>query len=394
MSSNKIDFIIGYAEKWNSPLRTSKHHYIKRLLNDGHRVLYIESPVNFFSILKHPKYFFCHHLSLLFKGPKEVEKNLWVTSGFVLLPYHPGFFGLFDNLLINKINQKFFSFKLKKTINKINFNNVFFIFYYPFLFPLIDQFKINKIIFHMVDEWQGMKGIPKTMNIITKNLISSADLTIVSSKTLKLKYEHLSNNIHILNHGTDYNLFSSVLTNKIEPLNNFKYVNGEFIIGYYGALHKLDFQLINNVSKKFPKLSFIFLGPLKGPQGFKLEMLLPSNVYFWDSISREKLPFFLKGIDIFWMPFKDNDLTKHMSPIKIFEVLSAGIPIITSDLESCRQIKSKSLLFARSQYDHINLLKNTIVNKASIDRYDTSIKMKKYDWNKRYNKFLTLIRNS
>jgi len=394
MKLNKIDFIVGYGEKWKTPLKTSKHHIIKRLLNDGHRVLYVETPINFFSILKHPREFLFHHLKLLFRGPVEIEKNLWIVSGFFLFPYHPGFNGICDKLFINTINQKIFSYKLKYCLNKLEFKDVFFVSYYPFLFPVIKEFNFKKIIFHIVDEWQGMSGIPKSMKTITDNLVSKADITVVTSSLLKRKYVKLSNNVHLINHGTDFKLFSSVLSNKIKPLNNFNKINGDVNIGYYGALHKLDFKLVEKISKNFPNFSFIFLGPLEGPQGFKLDRSLPNNVLFWDSIPREKLPFFLKGIDIFWMPFKVNDLTKYMSPIKIFEVLSAGIPILSSDLEGCRQIKSKLLFFANSTNDHSNQLKNIIKNLSNFDSHVTSSKMKKYDWDERYKQFINLLSKS
>ena len=38
------------------------------------------------------------------------------------------------------------------------------------------------------------------------------------------------------------------------------------------------------------------------------------------------------------MPFKVNELTRSMLPIKIYEVMSSGLPIVSRDLEGCRSI--------------------------------------------------------
>ena len=47
--------------------------------------------------------------------------------------------------------------------------------------------------------------------------------------------------------------------------------------------------------------------------------------------------FFLNFIDVFWMPFKNNQLTNFMSPIKLYEVMSTGKPIVSEDLVELRK---------------------------------------------------------
>jgi glycosyltransferase involved in cell wall biosynthesis len=46
----------------------------------------------------------------------------------------------------------------------------------------------------------------------------------------------------------------------------------------------------------------------------------------------ESLPSYLKGFDVGIIPFKLNELTRNVNPIKLREYLSAGLPVISTDM--------------------------------------------------------------
>ena len=388
-----MDFVVAYCERWDTPLPTSKHHIVSRLLKEGHRVIYIEAPINLLAILKHPKEFINHQLSLLMKGPIEVERNLWIMTGFVPFPYHPALFGIFDKLRINSINQNFFCSSLEKVIFNLKFKEITLINYYPLLFPVVDKFGFKKIVFHIVDEWQGMSGIPKSMATLTQGLIKRTNVTtIVTSQNLFEKYKKDAKEIHLLRHGTDWDLFSPVAMGKKEADPYITSLPGKKV-GYYGALHKLNFSLILEVATLRPDWSFIFLGPIKGPQGLRMRAKFPSNVYFLDAIPREFLPNFLAGIDVFWMPFLVNELTKYMSPIKLYEVLSAGLPVVSSDLKECRAVATEYTYFADSPADHIARLVQSMCLSNLEGRKNRAMAMKNTDWNSRFYDFMKIVKS-
>ena len=91
------------------------------------------------------------------------------------------------------------------------------------------------------------------------------------------------------------------------------------------------------------------------------------------------------------MPFQLNELTRSMSPIKIYEVLSAGLPIVSVDLDECRFITEKFILFGKSKEDFIILLKNAIENDSLEQKLERLKFTKSFTWAKRYNNFKKLI---
>ena len=120
-------------------------------------------------------------------------------------------------------------------------------------------------------------------------------------------------------------------------------------------MEKLDFEIIESVSKQFKQWNFYFVGPLKNTNKY-INKFENGNVHFLRQVERSKLPFFLGKIDLFWMPFQVNELTRSMLPIKIYEVMSSGLPIVSRDLEGCRSINEDLIFFFKNDKDAIEKL--------------------------------------
>ena len=385
MKLKKKNFVVLYCEDWNTPLKTSKHHFIERLAFENNKILYIEVPLNPFNFFLNSKNLFKKNL---FKGVVKVKKNIWTLKPIVPLPYHPFLGKITDNLTVNYINQKIMTFYLKYAFKKLNFFDIEAIIYLPMIYPMLQRLNFKKVHFHIVDEWQGFSGIPDTMKILTKNLIEKANNTIVTSETLFNKYKKFTSNIFLLNHGTDPDLFKKGINFKKLKQNK----SLKFKIGYYGSLEKLNFELINSVSKNLIDCKFYFVGPITNPVRNEIEKIESKNVNFISKIKRTKLTFFLKKLDVFWLTFKVNELTKSMSPIKIYEVLSAGIPIVSESLQECKNIAKEHILFCSNVEQHIKNLKFAIKT-DSIEKIKLRINfVKPYSWDNRYNNFKKFLK--
>ena len=59
------------------------------------------------------------------------------------------------------------------------------------------------------------------------------------------------------------------------------------------------------------------------------------NVVLVDRRPYSELPKYCKGFDVGLCPFRINELTLHVNPIKLREYLSAGLPVVSTDLPEC-----------------------------------------------------------
>jgi len=387
-----LDFIVLYCEQWDTPLRTSKHHYIERLAADGHRVLYVEVPANPISIVRRWTDFSKRIFPVLRKSIEQVAPNIWTTVGFVPFPYHPALGVIFDNVFVNHLNQLVNIRFILSAVTKLGFTSPTIISYYPFAMPVLDRLAPRKVVFHMVDEWQGIRGIPRSTARLTAEMLKIADTSIVTSRRLYERYAPVAKHIKLLRHGTDLSLFGPVATGRVElDQNTAPYLGIK--IGYYGALHKLDFDLVRRMAQSKQEWTFLFVGPEVGGQGVAQKEEFPPNVVFLGAYPRTRLPQFLASIDAFWMPFIVNELTHSMCPIKIFEVLSSGVPFVATDLDESREVAGKIGLFASNDAEHLEKLGEALTSRSRemSERYIEHVAQ--YDWAVRYKSFLEILQH-
>ena len=119
-----MDIFVCYCEEWETRLVTSKQHYIRRLAKENSRVIYAEVPKSIFHILISKKILKNVYNFLFEERFYKSEENIWVLKSYTLFPYSRKL-GLFDTLLLNKLNQlsvlKQVKNALRKLISKIQF---------------------------------------------------------------------------------------------------------------------------------------------------------------------------------------------------------------------------------------------------------------------------------
>jgi len=132
-----------------------------------------------------------------------------------------------------------------------------------------------------------------------------------------------------------------LLGEKIE-LNNYK----EFI-GYFGHLYAgRGIEVIEGVAEKNPQQAFIVYGGNEREIKQYRESVSVVNLFFMGHISPNLARSAMGMMDILLMPYQESvsvglkgvDTAKWMSPMKMFEYLSVGVPIISSDLPVLREV--------------------------------------------------------
>jgi GT2 family glycosyltransferase len=110
---------------------------------------------------------------------------------------------------------------------------------------------------------------------------------------------------------------------------------GRRIIGYYGAIAEW-FDLDHGsdaVAKQTPRvLCFVGRCRLCQCQGKTRLNLRPNVTFVTGEVPYCKLPYYLYGFDVCLLPFKIVPLTLATNPVKVYEYLSAGKPIVSVSL--------------------------------------------------------------
>ena len=371
--------ILGFSESWSTSLRTSKHHLVASFLEFDEDVLYLEVPINVLILV---------FRLLTFNVPRLVkfDGKFTILRPVSLIPNTTRLGFVSNNKVIYLINQFFIEIQIKLLLHILKQKTYQYVCYLPVASRMLQKNSQNTIL-HVVDEWDGFTALSHSIkNEITKFYLS-VDTVIFASTTLRDQfYSKLGqrSNVVVLPHGLGFDPKEYLVKGLKNRLKHFD--GNDKTIGYYGAFSKLDLELIIKVANLLPALKFELAGPIddlkKNSDYAKYcdEIANTNNIIFVGKIAHVGIPNFVASISCLWFPFKINTLTEKMSPIKLYEGLSLGVPIVSTNLEGIREIAKDCILYAVTLNQHISCIEMACTAKSAQSSAVNATKFKMKSW--------------
>jgi len=213
----------------------------------------------------------------------------------------------------------------------------------PEMADLPGRYGERLLIYHIVDEYTGYADMdPSRAEDIRQReraLIARADLVLVTSRALLEAKGGLNPNIHWVPNGVDYERFAQAAAQAETP--------GELrglshpLIGYVGAINdKIDVTLLGRVADAFPEGTLVLAGPLRvrssDAQRGLASLRSRPNVRLIGMLPVERVPGVMASCDVGLLPYRQNEWTRHIHPLKLYEYLACGLPVVATDIPSVR----------------------------------------------------------
>ncbi|MCL2144467.1 MAG: glycosyltransferase [Endomicrobia bacterium] len=127
------------------------------------------------------------------------------------------------------------------------------------------------------------------------------------------------------------------------------------IVGYYGVLneHYFDFNLMEEVIAEKQDFEFVFIGNFCKKSN---ELKKYPNFTYINKIPYNDIPFYACHFSIATIPFIVGDISNATSPVKLFEYMAMGLPIITTPMPECMLYKSCLIADSPKRYKEHMLL--------------------------------------
>lgn len=107
------------------------------------------------------------------------------------------------------------------------------------------------------------------------------------------------------------------------------------VVGFIGSFdHWVDLELIRWLARHFPEISWVMIGPFDAVGGNPAGEL--RNLHFLGRRDYTTLPGYMKGMDIFILPFKSAGHMDSADPIILLDALAAGKPVLATDFPAAR----------------------------------------------------------
>ena len=326
---------------WDEPYWTNKQHTAKTFVQLGWKVLYVESVGLRGPSLSSGKDWkriwnrLWRGLRCLAFGPYMAEKDIWIMSPLAI----PGVHGhpLFGRLNTLLIRSPFRRFLVSKKWSKPLIWT-----YHPFMLELLGGVDCGKVVYHCVDDLGAVPMIDSAaVNAAEQKLLKQCDAVFVTNENLLGKCQPFNSNTHFFPNVVDFEHFSKARANG--PLPADLAAIPEPRIVYMGVLSdfKVDFKLIYDVALARSDWHWVILGTEREGQKSKWIPRLQSlqNIHFLGRKAYQDLPTYLADCQVGALPTLCNDYTRSMFPMKFYEYLAAGLPVVSTPFDFTKDIK-------------------------------------------------------
>ena len=331
--------VIAATNYWASPIRVGTHQFARSFLELGWEVGYVSDPVSPFHLAGLRRADTRERFRAYLQGPRRVNGLVSFVPGTLISPRGPALPGLdplarrWDRLTVPSIRRMLERNAMASPeilwIDSVIFKSLFLL-------------KPARSVLRIADRASGFPRARPMFARWEEELAKSVDLVVYSAMSLE---DHVASlapaaMLHVPN-GVDLDRFRS---RRPEPLEYAAIPRPRVV--YVGGLEPwFDFRQVDELTKRLPDVSFVLIGP----EALARRCLTPRpNVYLLGRRPPGTIPGYLQHADVGLIPFDvvgHRELVDSVHPLKLYEYLAAGIPVVAARWRELELLDSPALLY-------------------------------------------------
>ena len=199
---------------------------------------------------------------------------------------------------------------------------------HPKILPFLDACNVRglRCVFELIDDWETSLGGDWFSMDIYRQFVEKAPVVVGTAKLLVRRLVDLGRKdaLYLPNASNEY-IFDKYKSYE-RPADLPK--RGKKTALYFGSLYGEWFawDWVITTANANPHLDVVLIGDSPGKEG------LPKNIHFLGSKKIDELPGYLQHSDMALLPFVPGKISDAVSPIKVFEYLFIGKPVISTRL--------------------------------------------------------------
>jgi glycosyltransferase involved in cell wall biosynthesis len=328
MTDAAFSIVCVSRQDWHAGLPTNRQQIMVRAAQRGHPVLFVESGGHI-----------GRHLWRLVTGPNRASvarrlfgverpaESITVEKALTLVPWGQKF------RFANRINSRLTGMRIRRAAASGGLNRPRILWLYdPTAFELVGHAGEDLTVYDVVDDYAEQVGpdARRRRFVAAADEAAAARSQVVFATTTGLYERQLARNpeTHLVRNGADFVHFSH--TNGTAPE-----VRGFAapVIGFAGNLtaEKVDFEVLEAAARARPEWSFVLVGPAAANARAAVERLgALDNVHALGFRPYDELPAYVGGFSVGLIPYRSTAYTRNCSPLKVYEYLAAGKPVVAS----------------------------------------------------------------
>lgn len=324
-------------------------HLAMSLARRGHKVIYLAAS------------FFKPDGDRLFRILEQPFENVYVcqlaSDGPSLAIYR---------MLAAPAQQQMLAMGLRQLQQHFGLRNVVNIVQHPFWLRTAERQTGALLIYDCMDFHGGFSNNQHDILREEQRLLAVADQVVVTADMLARKI--LPRQAVVIRNAAEVDFFSvrppHLLWDRKRPT-----------VGYFGAIAEwFDTGLVAKMAAAYPDWDFVLIGSISGADMAWVSDF--SNIHWLGEQAYVELPAYLYAFDVCIIPFLVTELTLCTNPVKIYEYLAAGKPVVAVNLPEVALLADQ-VHVAETHDDFLRLLPQAMAESA-----DSALAQRRADWAK------------
>ncbi len=233
-----------------------------------------------------------------------------------------------------RTNQSLYVQFIRRQLRRLPGERLVLWLYHPLQVHLIDAFPERALLcYDWTDDWAEFDWLPVAdrQQLVEGNdrIVRQADVVFAVSDELFRRARTMNPNSYRAPNATDVSVLGDDAGGAIAPeLADLP----RPIVGYIGQIgDKIDYAMLEQVVAARPDWSFVLVGNVWANKRAVVDALAARpNVYLMGQRAYDELAGFTRGFDVCILPHLRTPLTRSMDPIKLYDYLASGKPIVST----------------------------------------------------------------
>jgi glycosyltransferase involved in cell wall biosynthesis len=196
------------------------------------------------------------------------------------------------------------------------------------------------LIYDIGDDWNAFKQSARLMRIVAQDddvLTRRADAVMVVSAHLYELKQSAARQIYLIPNGVDARRYFPVSLRQLPPhpmTRDWPHP----VLGHTGTLQpqRSDVDLIITVARAFPQGTVALVGPDSLDEDSRRRLTGEPNIRLTGPVDHAQVPFVMSAFDVCLVPHRVTAFSDSQCPLKLFEYLAAGLPIVATSVAGFR----------------------------------------------------------
>jgi glycosyltransferase involved in cell wall biosynthesis len=352
-----------------------KQRFARRLAERGYDVLYVEAPVTWLAAARLQHW---RKLCAWRSGTHDQGDRVWTASPTPWLPYFKKYEAVADHDSLTYYRY------LRSLPGNWTEGVGIVLTYLPFVPSALDLLGAP-VVYDCVDDHSAYPGLllKATVDRLEARTADIASAVIATNETIAAKFSSHEDKLSLIQNGVDHELFAAPALRWLDTLTTLPRQH-QFL--YVGAMREwFDAEALGAVAAAYPDCRIDCFGEVLPV--VRDALAVHANIVFKGTLPQALIAEEAPRYDVALIPFRESPLTLGVDPLKFYEYVAAGLPVVSSTIHALGTFGEDMVRLASTPQEYVDAVQDTIDNDSlQLRRYRVQ-SSRRFDWSFRIAEF-------